>query len=827
MLRIIKLLFLFLFAHQIPAQILENHFFGNTVGADLLPSHLVATSDGGAVIAGKTNTLDTGGYHVLLVRTDSLGKVLWQRTYHQGTATWVSKAQDGGYIVGGSSDRHIFGSQKGFILKVNESGVEEWLQYLPYGDHSYVSNVEQLSSGDIAVCGIVVNEGTNVSQKVFWAIFSALGGLSEYQTIDHLGTSYQPQVIEAKNGNLILAWLSIGGDMLRCFSPNGQIIWEQDLSSEFDYEFGANKSLLVDSIGDVWVAGGHKIFSTQYDYTPQVLHFSPNGNLKHRFSHELNSFGPTALYPGQNGKVSFWFPKYYGNFTGGLVKLTLSNQGTVVTRDSVILDSYYRYQAAAEVNDNRLLLLQYTNYVFRNTSITVQPIQKSTTNYQPLDPWVFSSGLPYSHEFYEAHCSSLSGGEFILTRGESRSTEYHNLGYYALRTNEDEEIAWAYLGEGNTQMGGQIQPTTDGGAIALGYAGLAWKVDAHANLVWSKTASRGKLITGPKNDFFIVESKTQPTPYEPILIHHYDQNGDSIAVKKVYSSSVPYSLIGAVGQIDNGPVLFGYKYSNADSLWHNWIVYLDKSGEFVSETLLSEEYALFTYDTKIIRSSDGGAVVASFRNENQGIYMMHLKAGEVLWDYNIFGSDPDSISTNLISIEEVPCKGYVVAFETNTRSTNTQSTRLMILHHIDEHGQGKDFYAYNPLLGLVHPDTSFLPGYTFRRWGQQFNGQTYDVLLQTVHFQDTNQVDLPLGKLSIMPNPSGDEICLHYESADYGLLDIAVFNAAGQRLDRFKSEKTASDWSFHYRAHYPIGTYFIQIRNGEKERVVERWVKVR
>ncbi|MBC7775419.1 MAG: T9SS type A sorting domain-containing protein [Phycisphaerae bacterium] len=821
----LPLLLLFFFASPIPAQILENHFFGNTLGADLLPEHLIALDDGGAVITGRTNTLDTGGYHVLLIRTDSLGNVLWQRTYHQGGGAWVAKALDGGFIVGGSSNRHLFGSQQGFVLKVNESGVEEWKQYLPDGDHSYVSGVEQLSSGNIAVCGIVVNESLSISQKVFWAIFSASGILNEYQTIDHIGTSYSPKIIEAKNGNLILGWSAFGDDMLRCFNPDGQTIWEQNLNSEFAYEFGGKKSLLVDSIGDVWIAGGYQ-FSLNH-YIPQVLHLSADGDLKHRFSHEPFNFGPTALYPGQNGKVNFWFPKYYGNNKSGLVKLVLSNQGTVLAKDSVLFD-YYPYQAIASIHENRLLLLHSTNYFYQNPRVTILPIQKSGADYLAQDLWVFSSGLPYSHEYYEAHCSSRSGGAFTLTRGQSRSTEFNTLGYYALKTNEaDQETTWTYLGEGNNQAGGQIQPAADGGALAMSYYGQIWKVDANANLLWSKTASRGKLVAGPNNDFFIVESKTQPSPYEPILIHHYDQNGDSIAVKEVYSSSLPYGLMGAVGQIDNGPVLFGYKYSNSDSLWHNWIIYLDKSGEFVSETLLSDEYALFTYETKIIRSSDGGAVVASFHNENQGIYMMHLKDGEVLWDYNLLSSDPDSISNNLISIEEVPCKGYVVAFETNTRSTNTQSTRLMILHHIDEHGQGKDFYAYKPLLGLVQPDSSFLPGYTFRRWGQQLNGQTYDILLQTVHFQDTNSIAIPTGHLAISPNPSGDETCLHYKSDSYGLLEIEVFNEAGQRMDRFKSEKTASDWEFHYRAHYPIGIYFIQIKNGEKERVVQRWVKVR
>ena len=280
--RLILILLALLLSGQINAQTLENHFFGNDVGADLLPEHLIAMEDGSAVITGETNTLDTGSYHVLLVRTDSLGNTIWLRTYHQGVGKWVCKTLDGGFIVGGSSSRHLFGSQQGFILKVNESGVEEWLQYLPGGDHSYVSNVVQLSSGEIAVCGVEVNEGQDASQKVFWALFSASGGMAAYQVIDQMERSYSPKIAEDKNSNLILAWSSLGPDWLRCFTPNGQTVWEHNLTEGFDYKF-KQSSLLVDSLGDVWVAGGYKV--TFNGGLPQVLQFSSTGSLKYKIGH--------------------------------------------------------------------------------------------------------------------------------------------------------------------------------------------------------------------------------------------------------------------------------------------------------------------------------------------------------------------------------------------------------------------------------------------------------------------------------------------------------------------------------------------------------------
>ena len=107
------------------------------------------------------------------------------------------------------------------------------------------------------------------------------------------------------------------------------------------------------------------------------------------------------------------------------------------------------------------------------------------------------------------------------------------------------------------------------------------------------------------------------------------------------------------------------------------------------------------------------------------------------------------------------------------------------------------------------------------------NGQTFDVLLQTVQFQDTNSVKHPIDKLVIMPNPSGDEICLHHESVSYGLLEVEIYNEAGRMVDYFKSQKNEPDWKLDYRGNFPAGVYVIRIKIGQKDWVTQQWIKVR
>jgi hypothetical protein len=58
------------------------------------------TPDGGYILVG------VGSFDILLVKTDSLGEITWERTYDIGTdiATSVVQLPDGGYAIGAWSD---------------------------------------------------------------------------------------------------------------------------------------------------------------------------------------------------------------------------------------------------------------------------------------------------------------------------------------------------------------------------------------------------------------------------------------------------------------------------------------------------------------------------------------------------------------------------------------------------------------------------------------------------------------------------------------------------------------------------------------------------
>jgi hypothetical protein len=87
------------------------------------------TSDGGFIIAGFTRSFGAGGADMFIVKIDSGGSVLWSKTvggtgddfiYH------VSQTTDGGYIAAGSTSSFGAGADDMYILKFDSSGNVIW-----------------------------------------------------------------------------------------------------------------------------------------------------------------------------------------------------------------------------------------------------------------------------------------------------------------------------------------------------------------------------------------------------------------------------------------------------------------------------------------------------------------------------------------------------------------------------------------------------------------------------------------------------------------------------------------------------------------------------
>ena len=114
---------------------------------------LVTTSDGGYAIAGHAYDLGNGGFGIYLVKTDSLGNQVWQKTYGGTKDDYgycVTQTSDGGYAITGTTQSFGSGGENIFLLKTDSQGNQLWLK--TYASGSGFS-VIQTTDGGYAIAG--------------------------------------------------------------------------------------------------------------------------------------------------------------------------------------------------------------------------------------------------------------------------------------------------------------------------------------------------------------------------------------------------------------------------------------------------------------------------------------------------------------------------------------------------------------------------------------------------------------------------------------------------------------------------------------------------
>jgi len=145
------------------------------------------TSDGGFVIAGYTYSFGAGSSGAYLVKTNSTGDTLWTRTYG-GTRDDVGysaqQTTDGGYVIAGRTQSVGAGNEDVYLIKTNTSGDTLWTRTYGGTDYDGGRSVQQTADGGYIITGYTHSSGagsgdvylikTNASGDTLWT--RAYGG---------------------------------------------------------------------------------------------------------------------------------------------------------------------------------------------------------------------------------------------------------------------------------------------------------------------------------------------------------------------------------------------------------------------------------------------------------------------------------------------------------------------------------------------------------------------------------------------------------------------------------------------------------------------------
>jgi len=128
--------------------------YGGT-GDDLALS-VEQTSDGGFVVAGGTKSFGSGEEDIWVLRLDSSGNVVWQKSYGPGEGRSVKQTSEGGFIVAGFTGTFTPVADA-FVFKLDPSGGVIWSMTYGGGDRGddfdAAFSVQQTSDGGYLVGG--------------------------------------------------------------------------------------------------------------------------------------------------------------------------------------------------------------------------------------------------------------------------------------------------------------------------------------------------------------------------------------------------------------------------------------------------------------------------------------------------------------------------------------------------------------------------------------------------------------------------------------------------------------------------------------------------
>jgi hypothetical protein len=185
--------------------------------ADWITSIEIA-DDGGFMLLGCTRTFGAGGQSMYLIKTDSLGNLLWQKTYGGTLEDWglaMTKLQDGNYVLAGTSQINSE-DYMSTIIKVNNQGEVIWYKdYKGLFKGQEFTGVKELSSGNIVVCGHTKGDTSGIIS--FFGIVKVLstedGSIVWEKQYDYYNNEpnkdqYIYSIDICKDGGLILAGMA-------------------------------------------------------------------------------------------------------------------------------------------------------------------------------------------------------------------------------------------------------------------------------------------------------------------------------------------------------------------------------------------------------------------------------------------------------------------------------------------------------------------------------------------------------------------------------------------------------------------------------------------
>jgi hypothetical protein len=193
-------------------------------------NEILATADGGFVIATETKSFGAGDFDVELFKIDGNGAVQWNELYggtEKDVIHMLEQTNDGGFILGCISRSFGWIEPDMWLIKTNSSGAMTWSHNYGSFDHEHLYSAKQTADGGYALIGHSKSYGPNMK-----AMFIKVNDAGTFATsVNDLSSTELFNIYpNPSEGEVKINWASISDSRLTVTNALGQVILSEQIS---------------------------------------------------------------------------------------------------------------------------------------------------------------------------------------------------------------------------------------------------------------------------------------------------------------------------------------------------------------------------------------------------------------------------------------------------------------------------------------------------------------------------------------------------------------------------------------------------------------------
>ncbi|GEM_PF-1461892 len=316
--------------------------------------HVDQTPDGGYIACGRTHSVHAS-IDMYVVRTDSLGNLLWQNTYGgdlDDRGRHIVQTTDGGFLFTGSTNSY-HSNPDVFIVKTDSLGDTMWTRGFdrsglpnPNGDYGHCA--QQTQDGGYIIAGIT---GSDSTVRDYWIIKTDSLGDTLWTKVYGGAREEESKVVQiTSDGGYI-----IGGRTMS-FGPPGQNFWllklDEDGDSLWAGIYGGDKNdrsywaQETSDSGYIMVGhsqsygnGGYDIYVVKTDSVGNMIWEQVYGGTEDEFGYQITEMEDSYIIGGWtqsigNGNDDFYLLKIGKKLIS--IDMEPDNPPVIVSRGGII-----------------------------------------------------------------------------------------------------------------------------------------------------------------------------------------------------------------------------------------------------------------------------------------------------------------------------------------------------------------------------------------------------------------------------------------------------------------------------------------------------------